>query len=281
MDNKDKMLKDSKIELNNMASVDSLLSRTELFKKDKDFFYITKKTDKIASAIYLITDTFSEREPLKWILRKYSLRSISSIMAIKTSADWQWKESLVSLQANMFELISLLETAYVGGLISQMNYSVLSIELIKLMRQHEEYIEALNREKDDVKLGGSFFDEDKGQNILKDNLHHNTDATASPEYSKGHIESFFGRKGKVDNVENNMESTDISHKIRNKRKKNTRQIMIIDLVKNNKDLSIKDIAVHIKDCSEKTIQRELTSMVNAGVLKKEGQKRWSRYSLNL
>ena len=32
-------------------------------------------------------------------------------------------------------------------------------------------------------------------------------------------------------------------------------------------------------CGEKTLQRELVSMVSDGVLKKTGEKRWSKYSL--
>jgi hypothetical protein len=42
---------------------------------------------------------------------------------------------------------------------------------------------------------------------------------------------------------------------------------------------IKDVSPLIEGCSEKTIQRELMSMVHNGTLKKIGEKRWSRYSL--
>jgi hypothetical protein len=35
----------------------------------------------------------------------------------------------------------------------------------------------------------------------------------------------------------------------------------------------------IVSCGEKTLQRELVSMVKDGVLKKLGEKRWSRYML--
>jgi DeoR/GlpR family transcriptional regulator of sugar metabolism len=46
-----------------------------------------------------------------------------------------------------------------------------------------------------------------------------------------------------------------------------------------KDVSIKDISLVLTDCSEKTIQRELNSLVLKGQLKKTGAKRWSRYSI--
>ena len=47
--------------------------------------------------------------------------------------------------------------------------------------------------------------------------------------------------------------------------------------KNN--VSIKDVSLNFTDCSEKTIQRELNSLVLKGQLKKTGAKRWSRYSI--
>ncbi|NCN52810.1 hypothetical protein GW943_03325 [Candidatus Parcubacteria bacterium] len=42
--------------------------------------------------------------------------------------------------------------------------------------------------------------------------------------------------------------------------------------------SIKDITDTIKDCSEKTIQRELTTMIKDGLVLREGERRWSTYS---
>ena len=62
-------------------------------------------------------------------------------------------------------------------------------------------------------------------------------------------------------------------------KKNRRQSIIIALLKKKRDLMIKDISPLISDCSEKTIQRELQDLVKQGVLKKTGEKRWTKYSL--
>jgi predicted HTH transcriptional regulator len=62
-------------------------------------------------------------------------------------------------------------------------------------------------------------------------------------------------------------------------KKTNRQNIIIGLLRKKNNLNIKDIASVIKDCSEKTIQRELVALVSLGILKKEGERRWSRYSL--
>ncbi|MFZ2949867.1 MAG: DeoR family transcriptional regulator, partial [Desulfuromonadaceae bacterium] len=61
--------------------------------------------------------------------------------------------------------------------------------------------------------------------------------------------------------------------------KNNRRDSILKILTKKGDVTIKDISQSISDVSEKTIQRELLSLVQSGVLKKEGEKRWSRYSL--
>lgn len=62
-------------------------------------------------------------------------------------------------------------------------------------------------------------------------------------------------------------------------KKSSRQSIIIGLLKRKKEVMIKDITPLIDGCSEKTVQRELLSMVKQGILRKIGEKRWSRYTL--
>ena len=62
-------------------------------------------------------------------------------------------------------------------------------------------------------------------------------------------------------------------------KKNSRQSIIINILKRKREIMIKDVTPLINGCSEKTIQRELSAMVATGILKKIGEKRWSRYTL--
>lgn len=56
-----------------------------------------------------------------------------------------------------------------------------------------------------------------------------------------------------------------------------RRRLILDFISQNGWSSIKDIAKAVPGVSSKTVQRELSSLVGTGLLKKEGQKRWSRY----
>ena len=56
-----------------------------------------------------------------------------------------------------------------------------------------------------------------------------------------------------------------------------RKALIIDMLKKKGGLGIKDFVQVIQGVSEKTIQRELLSLVAEGSIRKEGDRRWSRY----
>jgi len=58
-----------------------------------------------------------------------------------------------------------------------------------------------------------------------------------------------------------------------------RESKIIEVVRAKVRVSIKDISDALPGVGEKTIQRALVSLVSRGVLKKEGERRWSRYAL--
>lgn len=70
--------------------------------------------------------------------------------------------------------------------------------------------------------------------------------------------------------------TKMSYKMSNKAP-SERMSLILDFIKQNKRASIKDIAAVVKGCSEKTIQRELGSLIEQGLVRKVGERRWSIY----
>jgi len=54
---------------------------------------------------------------------------------------------------------------------------------------------------------------------------------------------------------------------------------ILSILRTGGDLNIRDIAAHLPEYSEKTIQRELNALILRGAVKRIGLRRWSRYSL--
>lgn len=54
---------------------------------------------------------------------------------------------------------------------------------------------------------------------------------------------------------------------------------VLSVIKNKGKVSIKDISMLIRGVSEKTIQRELMALVTSRMVIKQGERRWSTYSL--
>lgn len=262
---------------------ESLLLKTELFKKDREFFFLLKKTERIISAIYLLTDLISDREPVKWLLREFSMKIIPEIVSMRGSFGNIRESDIENLENNTLKLLAFLESSYIGGIISKMNFAIFSEELIKLINLEREYFKKISKER---LIRGTdkifFLDSDKAENIKSIK-----DKPMSYEYTEKTKRHF------IKDTDDRVSEKDTSIKGQNankrtnqgnilkKERKNERQLKIIDLIKDKINISIKDITENIKDCSEKTIQRELLLMVKSGVLKKEGKKRWSKYSLNL
>lgn len=59
----------------------------------------------------------------------------------------------------------------------------------------------------------------------------------------------------------------------------SRQERIKTVIEAKEEVSIKDIADIITDVSEKTIQRELNAMIEDNIIKRIGERRWSKYTL--
>ncbi len=108
-----------------------------------------------------------------------------------------------------------------------------------------------------------------------------TVASAQAQPKKTIVQKFSGSRDDLHTFLNSMGNhpTNTASPTVNQPIKNDRQVTIINTIKEKGELSIKDLTDVIKGCSEKTIQRELISLVTDGVLYKTGERRWSRYSL--
>jgi hypothetical protein len=203
----------------------------------------------ISAAIYLVTSFFVDQEPLKWRLRGLAGDLVSSHNPDKARVSR--------------ELSTLFSLARGAGLVSDTNYEILARELNRIGEEagnplafiaeraspvtsspqtHQEYLEA--------PLSQSSTRTEPSP-VIKDKTQHQPSEEKAPLREFGAVSV----------------------------KKNGRQSTIIALLKRKKEIMIKDVSPLIPGCSEKTIQRELAEMVEEGILKKIGAKRWTRYTL--
>lgn len=261
---------------------------------------LTKKCERLATAIYLVTNFLSDSEPMKARLRVLSLDFVRDASLLKNGSYGVEANVLEALRSNILDTLSLLELAFVAGLVSEMNFTILKREYTSL---HDtiEVKKASRESRTDTVLGDTFFGSSfhAEENISTTVSHPRSDLknpsprsdlyASTHRISIGHNEKQMSDRKLENNVlekPNSIPKTvgQLSDTVTHTRaltnvQKESRRARILKLVKDNREVTIKDIANHFPDLSEKTIQRELVTLVETNVLKKFGERRWSRYAL--
>ena len=278
------------------------------------------KTEKLVTAIFMVTDFMERDEPIRQKLRLISLDLLTDILTGNLS------DAIMDKR----EIITLINIAKTINLISPMNTEVLLREINKTKNWIEEKyfikLEGLGIfEDNDVETGkSSKFSPTSGvgasltpevfpnfehkevssANVLNKNI--KDKSIQSRNTQREDVGLLAGTGGKRSVLEEEPELVEgdgrgptlrslsalkepkdsvvmNGHQLQNNIK-NIRQESIIEFIKDNGPSTIKDIVNGMKLAAnisrgEKTIQRELVSLMKDGVLKKEGEKRWSKYSL--
>lgn len=204
--------------------------------------FIVLKIEKLTRAIYLVTDFMSDSEPLKWRLRHLALDSLSMALNNKDI------KYFGPLAKQLPEIISLIDLGLGAGTVSQMNFNLLRREYMALLNNIEA---EMNKN-----LGQSL----KVDQLLPETVNESVFKIETPLVTD---------KSDTKSVPNDDNLND----------KNQRQAKILNHLKGKGWTSIKDIADTLPTFSSKTVQRELSELVDRGLLKKRGERRWSRYSL--
>jgi len=240
-------------------------------RRDTSFEVPQKKSKKLLAASYMITGFLSDNEPLKWSMREKSLSVLSHISEIGNVSLSEEVTLARKIMSDIESLRTFLKVAQIAGFISEMNAAILDQEYGVLA----SLIEHGSRKEGFVFSDEFFAEHDKGQikdtpkntqsftPKTKENLHQTSSKIVSDSSSKT----------------NEPDQPEEQNSTPKQAEKTSRREIILQLVKDNTEVSIKDIVTRFSDCGEKTIQRELAALVQTGVLKKTGDRRWSKYSL--
>ncbi len=242
------------------------------FTPEEYLLYIFKKTEKITAAIYLVSGLLKDNEPMKWELRDHGMELMSSSFMASSNVPGDKNAVIQSLFTSALETISLLNVARISGMVSDMNHSLLVSEIDNVVRLLRDRL-AESAENAGYVLSENFF---------------KTPDMFSTGFKSGNVgnrlddsSGFKGQNSKIQNpnFKNPSTAASLQGHSSTQVKKSQRQEIIINVLKGQSNLTIKDFSKVIKDCSEKTIQRELIELLKMGVIKKEGERRWSKYSL--
>ena len=251
---------------------DSPASNLDITIKDTSFQISYTKTNKLITALYMVTDIIDKGEPLRNKLRTLGTGIISDTYSAPSN-----------ICSKISEIMSFLDVASAINIISEMNCNILRKEFSELDQSIKESIgntKTLNRQINLSEFFGELPDKGQYQSIG----HHRSTRIGVQKGStllkalsdKTHFLSDSG-------------STNISRNGFDILKKQRRNDIINIIRTIGESSTIKDIKDKIQtnpeqsnsliSCGEKTLQREMVSMVKDGVLNKTGKKRWSRYFL--
>lgn len=240
------------------------------------YSFLYKKTEKLVSATYLITGFLSDSEPMKWSMRQSGVSIVSDVAALGSCSKQETSLRAKKIMSDIESMVSLLGVARVAGYVSEMNYNVLTEEYRSLAL-------ALETRKSDWSQDGFVFVRELFSAPEKDTVSLPAQTSREEIKDKKNIPETAVRpvEKQTDKIVKTVTEPKVitPHVTPKKIQKSSRRETIITLVKDIGEISIKDIVSHFSDCGEKTIQRELAALVQDNVLKKTGDRRWSKYSL--
>jgi hypothetical protein len=248
------------------------------------------KTDKLVTALYMVTDIIDKDEPLRNKLRTLGTEIISDMRSLEQSM----AGNMASVTLRKVEdIVSFLDLAHTMNIVSEMNGDILRKEFFKLKQSILDSFgkdQILNKKVDLAEFLNSEFPPllDKegaggGNSLITTSPFGHSSSTRRREVPKGHASLGVQKASTLLKAIKGISGT---HNFDEQRKQRREDIINIIKILGG-SATIKDIKdkVHtlpgqvgsLDSHSEKTLQRELVSMVASGVLKKEGSKRWSRY----
>ncbi len=232
-----------------------------------------KKGERIVLATHLVTNFVPKDEPVRAAVRTHSQQLLGSVMALRDGLHRTDSDTVRSVTASIREILSLLDIVHASGYISDMNLEMLKYAYADLARfihtsasapasegvalSEQDFVAPSREEKKVLSHGHS--------NGQKKTL---TDTSVKDTVTDS-----------ISITDTKQETSKRPQSLRAKRQRKNRRMAVLDIVTKHNPVHIKDIAKELPEHSEKSIQRELASLVADGVVKREGSKRWTTYSL--
>jgi len=226
----------------------------KLLNNDNYYRHIFKKTEKIISVVFYILNnvdidkksetTISNIASKAHFAHENALRSLEVKLVSSKEVLEQFAQSLVGLD-------STLRIAAASGFVAPDALSVVSNEIDTVLRGLRTYIQT-NNGAEDLLFSNSY-----------------------PSMYTGEV-----AQPSVRPVRRKEESVSPAGPLKPAvASANDRRERIKTILEAKKEATIKDISEIITDVSEKTIQRELNAMIEENIVKRQGERRWSKYSI--
>ncbi|OGG61269.1 hypothetical protein A3C87_01585 [Candidatus Kaiserbacteria bacterium RIFCSPHIGHO2_02_FULL_49_34] len=219
--------------------------------------YVFKKTEKVCNAVYFITSQITD------VSQGHGHASTSIVREVEGSALALLGKVQTTLSRTRDELPAIAPTLSIGILELSSKLSILAAT----GRLSREHLLVFQQELDTLERAIYFHEPDRAISMPK---------VAAPrtirETPKAIVTTPSPRKPTPSPAAPLSPTPAVSDT-------SSRSALIKDVLMKSPASSIKDISRAFPDVSEKTVQREVNTLIARGAVRKEGEKRWSRYSL--
>lgn len=233
--------------------------RTDPFGENRSGERAYRRGERLVAAIFLLTRHIPPDESLRDEVRCLATSLLPQILALRDDMRAVGSLKVSEFQATVRLLISCLKMLLFSGFISSQN------------------AESVAGALDDL---GNFISVSQRSSLSETMKFSREDLVDVRESYKGHIKDIKDKtvvKDKSSIKDTHQVSlTDLSL---SNPPIGARSSSIMSVLRAGGDFNIHDIASNLPEYSEKTVQREVASLVNRGMVRRTGLKRWSRYSV--
>jgi len=209
------------------------------------------------AALYRVTDILPDEEPMKWKMRRDAIEINECIEPTVNRKNATRSDMLEQARNTCYSLRGTLAVAGRGGFIARLNFQILEKEYVIISDIVSEMMAKMsdtNLENIwDISIGHNFFKKDIGD-IQK--------------LSAGHAVG--AKVGSIDSKKTKEEPSS----------SNERQESIKKILHKHGWLGLGEItSLYGTGVSAKTVQRDLITLTESGIVQSRGEKRWRKYAL--
>ena len=259
---------DSQKDTTNLVKfIEHLPEKTNPFGENRVGERAYRRSERIAAAIFLLTNHVPAEEILKSNVRAMATNLLSQVLSLRDEMRASNSDRARLFKATIRELISSMRLFVVAGYISSQNVESVTEALDELpvflaTSQRSTLSESVSISREDL-----IDVRDVGmrniQRIPDDKSKKDITDVNNRTYNSGSRTSHTSDES----------VSDMSDKL------SLRSQAILEVLRTGGELAIRDIVSNLPEYSEKMIQRELALLVEKAKVKKTGLKRWSRYTV--
>jgi hypothetical protein len=218
-----------------------------------------RRAERLVAGIFLLTNHIDSRERLRQEVRSNAISLLDHILALRDEMRSTTSPRVTEFQARVRCLISQIRMLVFAGFVSSQNAETVSGALDEL---------------------GNFIHLSQRTNLSESVRFVREDFLNVRELSKGHIRDI--KDSKVvkdketvkDTQQSQEEGVAIGTSIMT-----SRASSILEILRAGGEMNIRDVSANLPEYGEKTIQRELGVLIERGLVRRSGLKRWSRYAI--